>query len=244
MRKKELGPENPDTLQIKAHIATDILYKEKRYVSALKFFLTLEKKTAFLGSKHFLVKNCHEHIDCISAHFKALGEEKLVEKLKNDVRQTSENKENSFARRSNMEMGESNPLQEVVAKGETEKLKILLERGVDVLQVFEGGNTILHVAAAQGQSATADNLIRHCQDRHRRILQNVIVEDLFSCVQNGKCDDVVGKIEALDSDVAAAATRACNSSGKTLLLVALQTNQKDFANELGKWLKRQKRIND
>ncbi|GIY30585.1 uncharacterized protein CDAR_461141 [Caerostris darwini] len=298
MRKKELGPENPDTLQIKGpHCKlADILYKEKRYVSALKFFLTLEKKTAFLGSKHFLVKNCHEHIDCISAHFKALGEERLVDKLKNDVRQTSENKINSFTDLSNnVEMGESNLLQEVVAKGETEKLKILLERGVDVLQVFEGGNTALHVAAAQGQSATADILLRHCQDSNQRILQNVVnatndegstplhvavdvktvkcllkhgalydaknkanrtpldlckveeirslletVEDLFSSVQNGKGDDMVGKLESLDSDVAVAATRARNSSGKTLLLVALQTNRKDLAEELGKWLKRQK----
>ncbi|GIY50276.1 hypothetical protein CEXT_308821 [Caerostris extrusa] len=72
----------------------------------------------------------------------------------------------------------------------------------------------------------------------RSLLQTV--EELFSCVQNGKCDDVVGKIEALDSDVAVAATRACNSSGKKLLLVALQTNQKDLADELGKWLNRQK----
>ncbi|GIY65022.1 uncharacterized protein CEXT_136041 [Caerostris extrusa] len=191
-------------------------------------------------------------------------------------------------------MDESNPLQKVVAEGETENLKILLERGVDVLQVFEGGNTTLHVAVARGQSATADILLRHCQDRHRRILQNVVnaandegstplhvavdvksvkcllkhgalydaknkanrtpldlcqdeeirnllqtVEDLFSCVQKGKCDDVVGKLEALDSEDAEAATRARNSSGKTLLLVALQTNQKDLAEELGKWLKRQ-----
>ncbi|GIY02780.1 uncharacterized protein CEXT_644661 [Caerostris extrusa] len=190
-----------------------------------------------------------------------------------------------------MEIDQSNSLQEIVAKVETENLKILLGRGVDVLQVFEGGNTILHVAAAQGQSANVDILMRHCQDRHRRILQNVVnaandegstplhvavdvktvkcllkhgalydaknkanrtpldlckveeirslletVEDLFSSVQNGKCDDV-GKIETLDSDVAVAATGARNSSGKTLLLVALQTNQKDLAEELGKWLK-------
>ncbi|GIY50277.1 hypothetical protein CEXT_308831 [Caerostris extrusa] len=116
----------------------DILYNEKRYVSALKFFLTLEKKTAFLGSKHFLVKNCHERIDCISAQFRDIDEERLVEKCKNDVRQTSEYKENSFARRSNMEMGKSNPLQEVVAKCETEKLKILLERGRESSPSFRG----------------------------------------------------------------------------------------------------------
>ncbi|GIY84607.1 ANK_REP_REGION domain-containing protein [Caerostris extrusa] len=212
----------------------------------------------------------------------AFREERLVEKNKNDFGQPSGNKINGFADLSNnVEMKESNSLQEVVTKGKTEILKILLERRVDVLQVFEGGNTALHVAAAQGQSATVDILIRHCQDRHRRILQNVVnvandegstplhvavdvktvkcllkhgalydaknkanrtpldlcqveeirslletVEDLFSCVQNGKCDDVVGKIEALDSDVAVAATRARNSSGKTLLLVALQTNKK------------------
>ncbi|GIY83972.1 uncharacterized protein CDAR_532851 [Caerostris darwini] len=242
-RKKELGPENPHTLQVKVDIANilyeqhnsfefydviervlrkqkrsfnpnhpyilqnevklaDILYMEGRHVSALKYFLTLEKKTAFLGSKHFLFKNCRQRIDCISAFFKDLGG----------------------------------------------------ERGVDVLQVFEGGNASFHVAAAQGQSATADIIMRHCQDRHRRTLQNVVnatndegstplhvavdvktvkcllkrgvlydakikanrtpldlckaeeirslletVEDLFNSVQNGKCDDVVGKIEALDA---------------------------------------------
>ncbi|GIY52256.1 uncharacterized protein CEXT_769591 [Caerostris extrusa] len=273
-----------------------ILYKEGRFVSALKILLPLEKKIAFLGSKHVLVKECLEYIDDISSYLKGFGEERLVEKIKNDFGQPSGNKENSFAGRYNkMGIDQSNSLQEVVAKGETENLKILLERGVDVRQVFEGGNTALHVAAAQGQSATFDILMRHCQDRHRRILQNVVnaandegstplhvavdvktvkcllkhgalydaknkanrtprdlckveeirslletVEDLFSSVQNGKCDDVVGKIEALDSEDAVAATGARNASGKTLLLVVLQTNQKDLAEELGKWLKRQK----
>ncbi|GIY96535.1 hypothetical protein CEXT_727771 [Caerostris extrusa] len=221
------------------------------------------------------------------------AEKRLVEKIKNDFGQPCGNKENNLAGCfNNVEMEESISLREVVAKGGTENLKILLERGVDVLQVFEGGNTTLHVAAARGQSATADILIHHCQNRNRGILQNLVnatnddgstplhvavdvktvkcllqhsalydsknkanrtpldmsqdeeirslletVEDLFSCVQNGKYDDVVGKIKALDSDVAVAATRARNSSGKTLLLVALQTNQKDLAEELGKWLK-------
>ncbi|GIY31605.1 ANK_REP_REGION domain-containing protein [Caerostris extrusa] len=48
------------------------------------------------------------------------------------------------------------------------------KKGRGCSQVFEGGNTALHVAAAQGQSATFDILMRHCQDRQRRILQNVV----------------------------------------------------------------------
>ncbi|GIY04246.1 hypothetical protein CDAR_253701 [Caerostris darwini] len=288
-QKRSLNP-NHEYILLNEYRLAYILYREKRFVSALKYFLTLEKKTAFLGSKHSLFKKCRERINDISSFFKASGVERSFEKLKSDLGQPSGNEENNFEDLSNnVEMDESNPLQKVVAEGETENLKILLERGVDVLQVFEGGNTALHVAAARGQSATVDILLRHCQDRHRRTLQNVVnatndegstplhvavdvktlkcllkygalydaknkanrtpldlcqdeeirsllqtVEDLFSCVQKGKCDDVVGKLEALDSEDAEAATRAHNSSGKTLLLVALQTNQKGLAEELGK----------
>ncbi|GIY82397.1 hypothetical protein CDAR_428171 [Caerostris darwini] len=284
MRKKKLGPDNPDTLQIKASIASTrydqnksfefydviervfrkqkrslnpnheyillnevrlghILFCENRLVSALRLFLTLEKKTAFLGSKHFFVKKCLKYIDRISTVFKNKGNESLFEKLKNDFGQLSGNKKNSFAGRSNnVEMDESNSLQEVVAKGEMENLKMLLERGADALQVFEGGNAALHVAAARGHRRCLNAPLPRppsshgtsydtkneanrtpldlCQVEEIRSLLETVA-DLFNSVRKGKRDDIVGKIESLDSEDALAATRARNSSGKTLLQVAL-----------------------
>ncbi|GIY74195.1 ankyrin-3 [Caerostris darwini] len=266
-QKRSLNP-NHEYILLNEYRLAYILYREKRFVSALKYFLTLEKKTAFLGSKHYLFKKCRERIDDISSFFKASGVERSFEKLKSDLGQPSENEENNFEDLSNnVEMDESNPLQKVVAEDETENLKILLERAwmsskfsrVEIRPFMwllpedrvppstsycvTAKTAIVVFCRIHGALYDVKNKANRtpldlCQDEEIRSLLQA-VEDLFSCVQKGKCDDVVGKLEALDSEDAEAATGARNSSGKTLLLVALQTNQKGLAEELGKWLKRQ-----